>query len=69
MFGAVTTKDIAEALAQKGFTVDRRKIQLDQPIKDLGTITVPIKLPRDVTATVAIHVVKKHEAEAAPSEA
>ena len=69
MFGAVTAKDIAEALAQKGFTVDRRKIQLDQPIKDLGTITVPIKLPRDVTATVAIHVVRKHEAEAAPSEA
>jgi large subunit ribosomal protein L9 len=69
MFGAVTVKDIAEALAEKGFTVDRRKIQLDQPIKELGTVTVPIKLPRDVTATVAIHVVKKHEAEAAPAEA
>ncbi len=69
MFGAVTVKDIAEALAEKGFTVDRRKIQLDQPIKELGTVTVPIKLPRDVTATVAIHVVKKQEAEAAPAEA
>lgn len=69
MFGAVTVKDIAEALAEKGFTVDRRKIQLDQPIKELGTVTVPIKLPRDVTATVVIHVVKKQEAEAAPAEA
>lgn len=69
MFGAVTVKDIAEALAEKGFTVDRRKIQLDQPIKELGTVTIPIKLPRDVTATVAIHVVKKHEADAAPAEA
>ncbi len=69
MFGSVTVKDIAEALAEKGFTVDRRKIQLDQPIKELGTVTVPIKLPRDVTATVAIHVVKKHEAEAAPTKA
>jgi large subunit ribosomal protein L9 len=49
--------------------VDRRKIQLDHPIKELGTVTVPIKLPRDVTATVVIHVVKKQEAETAPAEA
>lgn len=69
MFGSVTVKDIAEGLAQKGFVVDRRKIQLEQPIKELGTFTVPIKLPRDVTATVVIHVVKKQEAEAAPAEA
>lgn len=69
MFGSVTVKDIAEGLAEKGFVVDRRKIQLEQPIKELGTFTVPIKLPRDVTATVIIHVVKKQEAEAAPAEA
>ena len=68
MFGSVTVKDIAEGLAEKGIVVDRRKIQLDQPIKELGTFTVPIKLPRDVTATVVIHVVKKQEAEAAPAE-
>ena len=68
MFGSVTVKDIAEGLAEKGIVVDRRKIQLDQPIKELGTFTVPIKLPRDVTATVMIHVVKKQEAEAAPAE-
>ena len=69
MFGSVTVKDIAEGLAEKGFVVDRRKIQLEQPIKELGTFTVPIKLPLDVTATVVIHVVKKQEAEAAPAEA
>ena len=68
MFGSVTVKDIAEGLAEKGIVVDRRKIQLDQPIKELGTFTIPIKLPRDVTATVMIHVVKKQEAEAAPAE-
>ena len=43
--------------------MDRRKIQLPQPIKELGTITVPIKMPRDVTAAVTIRVVKKQEAE------
>ena len=69
MFGSVTSKDIAERLAEQGFTVDRRKIQLDHPIKELGTFAVPIKLPRDVTATVVIHVVKKQEAETAPAEA
>ena len=69
MFGSVTTKDIAERLAEQGFTVDRRKIQLDHPIKELGTFTVPIKLPRDVIATVLIHVIKKQDAETAPAEA
>ncbi len=63
MFGSVTVKDIAEGLAEQGFTVDRRKIQLGQPIKELGTFTVPVKLPRDVTASVAVHVVKKQETE------
>ncbi|GKS56538.1 50S ribosomal protein L9 [Nitrospira sp.] len=64
LFGSVTSKDIAEGLAAKGFTVDRRKIQLAHPIKDLGTHTVAVKLPREVSATVAIHVVKQQEAEA-----
>jgi len=64
MFGSVTVKDIAEGLAAQGFTVDRRKIQLGQPIKELGDVTVPIKMPRDVTATVTVRVVKKQDAEA-----
>ena len=65
MFGSVTSKDIAEGLAAQGFTVDRRKIQLAHPLKELGTVTVPIKMPRDVMATVTVHVVKKQEPEAA----
>ena len=65
LFGSVTTKDIAEGLVEQGFTVDRRKIQLAQPIKELGTVTVSVKLHRDVTATVAVHVVKKQDQEAA----
>jgi large subunit ribosomal protein L9 len=65
MFGSVTAKDIAEGLAAQGVTVDRRKIQLAQPIKELGTVAVPIKMPRDVVATVKVHVVKKQEPEEA----
>jgi large subunit ribosomal protein L9 len=45
--------------------VDRRKIQLAHPIKELGTVTVPIKMPRDVMATVTVNVVKKQEPETA----
>jgi large subunit ribosomal protein L9 len=61
MFGSVTTKDIAGGLAERGLEVDRRKIVLDHPIKELGTFTVPVKLHRDVTATVTVNVVKKEE--------
>lgn len=67
LFGSVTAKDIAEGLAERGFTVDRRKIQLQQPIKELGTHTVPIKLHREVSANVAVVVAKKQETEAAPA--
>jgi len=67
LFGSVTTKDIADSLAAQGHTVDRRKIQLAQPIKELGTHAVPIKLHREVTATVSVVVAKKQEAEAEPA--
>ena len=63
MFGSVTVKDIAEALSAQGVMVDRRKIQLGQPIKELGTVTVPVKMPHEVTATVTVRVVKKQEIE------
>jgi len=68
MFGSVTAKDIAEGLAEQGYTVDRRKIQLAQPIKELGTFAIAVKLPRDVAASVSLHVVKKQEAEPPASE-
>jgi large subunit ribosomal protein L9 len=67
MFGSVTAKDIAEGLAAQGVTVDRRKIQLAHPIKELGTVSVPIKMPRDVIATVTVRVVKKQQESEAPS--
>lgn len=58
LFGSVTTKDIAEALATQGIEVDKRKIHLDHPIKDLGTRSVAVKLHAQVTATVRVTVVK-----------
>ena len=67
LFGSVTAKDIAEGLAAKGFEVDRRKIQLAHPVKELGTVTVPVKMPRDIMAQVTVHVVKKQEPEEAPA--
>jgi large subunit ribosomal protein L9 len=57
LYGSVTTSDIAEALAAKGFEIDRRKLQLPEPLKRLGEVDLPIKLHRDVTATVKVKVV------------
>jgi large subunit ribosomal protein L9 len=57
LFGSVTTADIAEALAAQGFEIDRRKIQMADPIKRIGEFDVPIKLHREVTATVKVKVV------------
>jgi len=72
MFGAVTTKDIAEALAAQGIEIDRRKIQLQHPIKELGSTKVPIKLHSQVTTEITVTVVKAQTPEAraeAPSAA
>jgi large subunit ribosomal protein L9 len=57
LYGSVTTADIAESLGAKGFDLDRRKIQLAEPIKKLGEFDVPVKLQRDVTATLKVKVV------------
>ena len=59
LFGSVTSKDIAEQLATQGMIVDRRKIQLGQPLKELGTFPVPIKLHRDVVTTIQVTLVKQ----------
>jgi large subunit ribosomal protein L9 len=58
LFGSVTSKDVADALAAKNFTIDRRKVQLDEPIKQLGEFKVPVRLHKDVTAEVTVQVVK-----------
>jgi large subunit ribosomal protein L9 len=60
LYGSVTSMDIAEALAAKGFTLDRRKIELSEPIKSLGKVDVPIRLHREITAFVGL-VVSKEE--------
>lgn len=57
LFGSVTASDIAEALAVLQFTVDRRKIQLAEPIKELGEHHVPVKLFRDIVGQLTVKVV------------
>ena len=66
LYGSVTTSDIAEALAAKGFDIDRRTLQLADPIKKIGEVDVTIKLHRDVTATIKVKVVAEGAA-AAPA--
>ena len=57
LYGSVTASDIADALAARELTVDRRKIQLPEPLKPLGDHVVPVKLHREVTADVKVKVV------------
>src|SRR6202166_3916608 len=59
LFGSVTSGDIADALEKKGLNVDRRKIQLHEPLKTLGEFTVPIKLHKDVTAHFKVVIEKE----------
>ena len=61
LFGSVTSKDIAEALEKQGYTIERRKIVLDEPIKSLGDFKVPVRLHREVTTEITVHVVKETE--------
>jgi large subunit ribosomal protein L9 len=62
LFGSVTSSDLADAVNRKGFSLDRRKIQLHEPLKTLGEFTVPVKLHKDVTAHLKVVI----EKEAAP---
>ena len=59
LYGSVTSADVAEALAEKGLEIDKRKIHLDEPIKAIGEFAVPVRLHRDVTAQVKLLVVKQ----------
>lgn len=56
LFGSVTSAEIAQQLEKQGFSIDRRKIQLDEPLRQLGEFHVPVKLHRDVTAHVKVTV-------------
>jgi large subunit ribosomal protein L9 len=59
LFGSVTAGDIAEALEKKSFHVDRRKIQLHEPLKTIGEFTIPVKLHKDVTTHLKVTVGKE----------
>ena len=59
LFGSVTSKDIADGLERQNYTIDRRKIQLDEPIKTLGEFKVPVRLHREVTTEVTVVVAKE----------
>jgi large subunit ribosomal protein L9 len=59
LFGSVTPQDISDALAQQNFSIDRRKIHLEDPIKQLGEYQVPIRLHREVTVTIGVNVVRE----------
>ncbi len=56
LYGSVTSSELAEALAAKGITIDKRRIDLEEPIKRLGSHTVHVKLHRDVTVAVTVDV-------------
>jgi len=60
LFGSVTSADISEALAAQGYTIDKRKISLENPIKLVGEYDVPVKLHREVVANIKL-AVKKEE--------
>jgi large subunit ribosomal protein L9 len=63
LFGSVTSKDIAELLEKQDYHVDRRKIHLEEPIRQLGEFKVPIRLHRDVAAEITVQVVREEQAE------
>ncbi len=59
LFGSVTTKEIENEVKKAGFSVDRKKMQLGEPLKTLGVHEIPVKLMADVTATLKVEIVKK----------
>jgi len=69
LFGSVTSADIARELESKGVPVDRRKIQLDEPLKTVGDHQVNIKLHRDVVVPIKVHIKKEAGAEEAAAPA
>lgn len=59
LFGSVTATDIATALEKQGYTIDRRKVVLDEPIKKLGDYKATVKLHKEVSVEIPVHVVKE----------
>jgi large subunit ribosomal protein L9 len=61
LFGSVTSQMIADCLAAEGFSIDRKMIELEEPIKELGVYTVPVRLAKDIAAKIKVWVVKESE--------
>ncbi|MFD1362666.1 50S ribosomal protein L9 [Lentibacillus salinarum] len=60
LFGSITSKHIADTLKKDyGYKIDKRKIELDNPIRTLGYTDVPVKLHKEVTGTIKVHVVEQ----------
>ncbi len=59
LFGSVTSQEIAEQLKKEGFAIDKKKIYIDTPIKNLGAYTIPVKIHPEVTANLKVEVVKE----------
>ncbi|MEO8049501.1 MAG: 50S ribosomal protein L9 [Acidobacteriota bacterium] len=59
LFGSVTSQDIAAALERAGYTIDRKKVHLEEPIKTLGDFKVTVRLHREVTVELPVHVIKE----------
>lgn len=59
LFGSVTTADLAAALEKQGYTIDRKKISLDEPIKTLGDFKVAVRLHKNVSFDLPVHVVRE----------
>jgi large subunit ribosomal protein L9 len=59
LFGSVTSSDIADALGKKSFHIDRRKIQLHEPLKAVGEFDVPVRLHKDVSAHIKVLIEKE----------
>jgi large subunit ribosomal protein L9 len=59
IFGSVTSQNVVELMAEQGVNIDKRNVQLDEPIKSLGVYTVPVKIEKDVVANVKVWVIRK----------
>ncbi|MFN7932101.1 MAG: 50S ribosomal protein L9 [Bryobacteraceae bacterium] len=59
LFGSVTAQDIADSLAKQGYSIERKKIQLDEPIKQIGEYKVPLRLHREVSVEITVQVEKE----------
>ncbi len=59
LFGSVTAADVAVALEKLGYTIERRKVQLDEPIKTLGDFKVAVRLHKEVSIDIPVHVIRE----------